>query len=68
MYVERLAEEAEAAARSQDMKTVYQITKKLKGDFGQSYERPVKAEDGTIQSKLQKKENYIDGSNILRKF
>jgi endonuclease/exonuclease/phosphatase family metal-dependent hydrolase len=46
-YIERLAEEAEAAAEQGDMKTVYQNTKKLKGDYGQYHDLPVKAEDGT---------------------
>ena len=46
-YTEGLAEEAEAAAAQNDMKTVYEVTKKLKGNFGQNCDRPVKAEDGT---------------------
>ena len=64
MYVERLAEEAETAARNQDMKTVYQTTRKLKGDFGQSYDRPVKAEDGTSltteEEKLQRWKQHFE--------
>ena len=31
-YIENLAEDAEAAARRKDMKSLYQITKKLKGE------------------------------------
>ena len=46
-YTEDLAKEAEEAAHQNDMKTVYQITRKLKGDFGQNCDRPVKDEDGT---------------------
>ena len=54
-YIEGLATEAEHAAEQQDMKTVYQITKKLKGDFGQQCELPVKAEDGrTISNEDEK--------------
>lgn len=30
-----------------DMKTVYQITKKLRGDHGPNQDPPVKAEDGS---------------------
>lgn len=30
-----------------DMKTVYQITKKLRGDHGPNQDLPVKAEDGS---------------------
>ena len=44
-YVERLATEAEAAAERVDMKTVYQITRKLSGDSGQSQDLTVKAKD-----------------------
>ncbi|XP_052271877.1 uncharacterized protein LOC127872590 [Dreissena polymorpha] len=46
-YIERLAEEAETAAEHNDMKTVYQNTKKLKGDYGQHHDHPVRAVDGT---------------------
>ena len=34
--MERLETEAEAAAERKDMKTVYQITRKLRGDRGQN--------------------------------
>ena len=33
-YVERIAMEAEAAAERKDTKTIYKITKKLRGDKG----------------------------------
>ena len=33
-YIENLEEDAEEAARRKDMKSLYQITKKLKGDTG----------------------------------
>ena len=46
-YVERLATEAEAAAEPKDMKTVYQITRKLRGDRGQNQDLTVKAKDGS---------------------
>ncbi|KAL3877700.1 hypothetical protein ACJMK2_035366 [Sinanodonta woodiana] len=39
-YAERLAKEAEVAAGKKDMKTVYQNTKKLKGDYNQLYDLP----------------------------
>ena len=62
-YTEDLAQEAEEAAHQNDMKTVYQITRKLKGDFGQNCDRPVKDEDGTTltseEQKLQRwKEHF----------
>ena len=44
-YVERLSTEAEAAADRMDMKTVYQITGKLRGGRGQSQDLTVMAKD-----------------------
>ena len=44
-YVERLAIEAETAAERKDMKTVYQITRKLRGDRGQNQDLSVEAKD-----------------------
>ncbi|KAH3884615.1 hypothetical protein DPMN_008598 [Dreissena polymorpha] len=46
-YIDRLAEEAETAAEHNDMKTVYRNTRKLKGDYGQHHDLPVRAENGT---------------------
>ncbi|XP_061164954.1 craniofacial development protein 2-like [Saccostrea echinata] len=46
-YMEQLAEEAQEAAERKDMKTVYQITKKLRGDHGPNQDLPAKAEDGS---------------------
>ncbi|XP_052233243.1 uncharacterized protein LOC127846107 [Dreissena polymorpha] len=46
-YIDRLVEEAETAAEHNDMWTVYQNTRKLKGDYGQHNALPVRAEDGT---------------------
>ena len=40
-YVERLATEAEAASERRDMKTVYQIIPKLRGDRGQNQDLTV---------------------------
>ena len=58
-YTENLADEAEAAAHQNDLKTVYQITRKLKGDFGQSCDRPVKDEDGrTLTSEEEKLQRW----------
>ena len=54
-FTERLAQAAEVAAEQKDMKTVYQITKKLRGDRGQSQDLPVKAEDGTPITEEQAK-------------
>ena len=47
-YIENLAEDAEAAARGKDMKSLYQITKKLKGDTGPNQNLPLKDADGKI--------------------
>ena len=44
-YIENLAE---AAARRKDMKSLYQITKKLKGDTGPNQNLPLKDADGKI--------------------
>lgn len=46
-YTDKLAERAQRAAEMKDMKTVYQITKKLRGDHGPNQDLPVKAEDGS---------------------
>ncbi|KAI0234485.1 hypothetical protein LSAT2_015232, partial [Lamellibrachia satsuma] len=47
-YIGNLAEDAEAAARRKDMKSLYQITKKLKGDTGPNQNFPLKDADGKI--------------------
>ena len=47
-YIENLAEDAEAATRRKDMKSLYQITKKLKGDTGPNQNLPLKDADGKI--------------------
>lgn len=54
-YTEKLADEAEAAAERKDMKTVYMITKKLRGDRGQNQDLPLKASDGTLITEEQAK-------------
>lgn len=46
-YTDKLAQRAQRAAEMKDMKTVYQITKKLRGDLGPNQDLPVKAEDGS---------------------
>lgn len=46
-YTDKLAEKTQRAAEIKDMKTVYQITKKLRGDHGPNQDLPVKAEDGS---------------------
>ena len=46
--MEQLAEEAETPAQQKDMKTVYKITRKLRGEQRTiPADKPVKAEDGT---------------------
>lgn len=44
-YTDKLAERAQRAAEIKDMKTVFQITKKLRGDHGPNLDLPVKAKD-----------------------
>ena len=46
-HVERLETEAEAATERRDMKTVSQITRKLRWDRGQNQDPAVKAKDGS---------------------
>ena len=57
--MERLATYAETAAERRDMKTVYQITRKLHGDRGQNQDLIVKAKDGsTITEEKAKLERW----------
>ena len=51
-FTEKLAEEAELAAAKQDMKTLYQLTKRLSGKF-QTSNLPVKDEQGNQLSKQE---------------
>ena len=57
-YVEQLAEKAERAAEQKDMRTVYQITRKLQGNHGNTQDLPLKAVDGSTiteeKAKLQR--------------
>ena len=46
MYVEKLATEAEEAAMKNDLKSLYTITKKLRGNMVANQDLPLKAEDG----------------------
>ena len=48
MYIEKLAEDAETAAELKDLKTVYEITRKLMGEKKQNQEIPVKSEDDIL--------------------
>ena len=45
--MDRMAQEAEQAAASGNMKQLYDITKKLTGKFGRT-ERPVKDKNGSV--------------------
>ena len=47
LFVERLARDAEAAAERMDMKIVYLITRKLRGNRGQNQYGTVTAKDGS---------------------
>ena len=60
-YIENLAEDAEAAARRKDMKSLYQITKKLKGDTGPNQNLPLKDADGKIISR-EREDRKMEGA------
>ena len=47
-YIENIAEDAEKAVRRKDMKSLYQITKKLKEDTVPNQNLPLKDVDGKI--------------------
>ena len=46
-YVEKHVIEAEVAAQRNDMRTVYQITRKLRGDRGENQNHTVESKDGS---------------------
>ena len=60
-FVERLAEEAEAAAGRQDLKTLYRITKMLNNGF-KNNDVPVKDTDGNVLSKEAEKLARLEGT------
>ncbi len=47
-YIDALAIEAETAAKNNDMRTLYKTTKKMRGDYGTSQDKPVKTVDGRL--------------------
>ena len=47
-YIDKLAEEAEAAANTGNMRTLYGTTKKLSEDFSRSGEGPIKDKTGAV--------------------
>ena len=55
-FVEGLAEEAERAAASRNMKQLYDMTKKLAGKFKKS-ERPIRDKNGTVLTGVDKQLN-----------
>ena len=55
-FVEGLAEEAERAAASRNMKQLYDTTKKLAGKFKKS-ERPIRDKNGTVLTGVDKQLN-----------
>ena len=66
-YIDRLADEAEEASANQDMRTLYKITKTLKGSFTNN-DMPVKDKDGNLlASELEKiarwKEHFMNVLN-----
>ena len=63
-YVEQLAEKAERAAEQKDMRTVYQITRKLQGNHGNTQDLLLKAVDGIPSQK--RKSNFRGGENTLK--
>ena len=59
-YVENLATEAEQAAREGNMKKLYDINKKLTGNYNKS-ERPVKDKEGrTIDRDEQQRKRWME--------
>ena len=64
-FVDRMAQEAEQAAASGNMKQLYDKTKKLTGKFGRT-ERPVKDKNGSVLMGADKQ--LVDGQNTLRSF
>ena len=55
-FVEEVAEEAEMAAASRNMKQLYDTTKKLGGKFKKS-ERPIRDKNGTVLTGVDKQLN-----------
>ena len=55
-FVEGLAEEAERAAASRNMKQLYDTTKKLVGKFKKS-DRPIRDKNGTVLTRVDKQLN-----------
>ena len=57
-YIEKLADEAEDAAANQDLKTLYRITKNLKGNYANN-DMPVKDSEGNLlASELEKLQRW----------
>ena len=61
-YTEWLAKEADVAAGQNDIKTVYQNTKKLKGNYSQHNDLPIREEDGTYvkEEKLKRWKKHFE--------
>lgn len=58
-YTDKPAEKAHQTAEIKDMKTVYHIIKKLRGDHDPNQDLPVKAEDGSaITEEMAKLQNW----------
>ena len=55
-YVERYATEADGAAERKYVKTVCQITAKIRGDRGQNLDLTVKSKDGSTITEEQAKQ------------
>jgi hypothetical protein len=59
-FINNLAEEAEEAARSNNMRQLYDTTRKLSGKFSRP-ERPVKDKNGnTVQGKKQELDRWLE--------
>jgi len=52
-FVDQMAKCAQEAAQHGNMRTLYDIKKKLAGDYGKGGERPVKDKNGKILSNLE---------------
>ena len=64
-HIDDLAIEVETAARNNDMRTLYKTTKKIRGDYGTSQDKPVRTTDGwTVKGERES----TGGKSISRQF
>ena len=65
-FVDQMAKCAQEAAQHGDMRTLYDITKKLAGDYGKGGERPVKDKNGkTLSNPEEQKTRWTEHFNEI---